>query len=290
MEFGEKIRKLRKARGLNQDEVAKEVGLSRRAYVSYESGGAKPRKRETYEKLAASLGCEADYLLAEDDIVSRSIGLLMSAIALFATGAASASAVALPATVISGLAAGTLQIVQKSASTNSSKKTGEDEDAAMIFKRDEKKQKKFRATALGILVMALSQKGIVVQVGNAKDLGPAVALPEEYISIKGQSIDEWWFRFWAFGEIEKSCEEHLKYWAESKFISFCAAAPDPRRKVSIIVDDEKLFDQFRSLRRNNSYRGNLSVILIDTENARIEKEELLSSFDIDDTEDKLSII
>ena len=72
--------------------------------------------------------------------------------------------------------------------------------------------------------------------------------------------------------------------------SFCVAAPDPNRKVSIVVDNDRLLEELSKYQSRNSYRGNMSIILIDVDNARIVKEELLSSFNIEDTEDKLCIL
>ena len=67
MNFSEKLMKLRKEKGLTQDDVAKAVGTTRRTYISYESEGRYPRKREIYAKLADVLGCSADYLVTEDE-------------------------------------------------------------------------------------------------------------------------------------------------------------------------------------------------------------------------------
>ena len=67
MKFGEKLKILRKEKKLSQEELAKAVGLSRRAYIAYELEGAYPRHREVYSRLAEVLGCEVNYLLAEDE-------------------------------------------------------------------------------------------------------------------------------------------------------------------------------------------------------------------------------
>ena len=67
MKFGEKLKQLRTDKGLTQEELATTVGISRRTYVSYEQEGRYPRKRERSGKLADALGCDANYLITEDE-------------------------------------------------------------------------------------------------------------------------------------------------------------------------------------------------------------------------------
>ena len=66
MKFGEKLKELRKKMKMTQDEVAASIGISRRAYADYELKHIRPRRQETYDKLAKILGCDANYLRADD--------------------------------------------------------------------------------------------------------------------------------------------------------------------------------------------------------------------------------
>ena len=67
MKFGEKLKRLRLAKGLTQSEMARAAGVSRRTYIGYEQDGRYPRRREVYHKLAEALDCETNYLLTEDE-------------------------------------------------------------------------------------------------------------------------------------------------------------------------------------------------------------------------------
>ena len=67
MNFGEKIRNARIAKGWSQAELAKQAGLSRCAIQNYEIENKLPRKRETYAKLAEVLGVD-ESLLADDSV------------------------------------------------------------------------------------------------------------------------------------------------------------------------------------------------------------------------------
>ena len=273
MQFGEKLKKLRTENGFLQEEVANKIGVSRRTYISYEKDNVRPRQRATYEKLANVLGCEPSYLLAEDkDSVTALAGPL--------TG----SNLTLLAPLLGyslSLAMALFDTAQKNKAPNKTKGRAE---------QHVKKQKKFQAAALGIIVKALVQKGIRFHVGNAEDLESGPARPDEFITIEEQAIKEWWFRFWAFNEGDSLGDNYLDYISKTMVSSFCVAAPDPNRKVSIVVDNDRLLEELSKYQSRNSYRGNMSIILIDVDNARIVKEELLSSFNIEDTEDKLCIL
>lgn len=66
MEFSEKIKKARMAKGMSQTELAAAVGASERTIQNYEMGVRLPKKKETYMKLAGALGISPEVLLDED--------------------------------------------------------------------------------------------------------------------------------------------------------------------------------------------------------------------------------
>ena len=67
MTFGEKVKNERNRLGLNQDELAKKIGVTRRVISSYENDSSRPRGTERYKKLAEALGANINYLLSEDE-------------------------------------------------------------------------------------------------------------------------------------------------------------------------------------------------------------------------------
>lgn len=67
MTFGEKVKNERNKLGLNQDELAKKIGVTRRVISSYENDSSRPRGTERYKKLAEALGVNINYLLSEDE-------------------------------------------------------------------------------------------------------------------------------------------------------------------------------------------------------------------------------
>lgn len=67
MTFGEKVRAERKKLHLTQEDLAGKLGVSRRTVFTWESGRARPRTRETYEKLAEALNVPLRFLLTDDE-------------------------------------------------------------------------------------------------------------------------------------------------------------------------------------------------------------------------------
>ena len=67
MGFSDKLKKLRKEKGLTQQELADAVGLGKRAIAGYESGNRFPKKHEVYDRIADALGCTYDYLVTDSE-------------------------------------------------------------------------------------------------------------------------------------------------------------------------------------------------------------------------------
>lgn len=66
MTTGEKIRELRKAKGLTQEELAQKIGIKRGTLAQYETGKRSP-KRETLERFAKALNVQWYELAHTDD-------------------------------------------------------------------------------------------------------------------------------------------------------------------------------------------------------------------------------
>lgn len=67
MTFGEKIKTLRKERGMTQKDLAEALGLSLRTISNYETGGLRPRRDATYDALAALFHVPKTYFFTEED-------------------------------------------------------------------------------------------------------------------------------------------------------------------------------------------------------------------------------
>lgn len=66
MNFGEKVRELRKEKGWSQGMLAEKLGVNARTIYTYENG-AYPRYQKTYDALAAIFEVDVNYLRTENE-------------------------------------------------------------------------------------------------------------------------------------------------------------------------------------------------------------------------------
>ena len=67
MSFAENLRRLRKEKGLMQEQLARQIGVGKRAVIGYETEGRYPRKHDIYQKIADALDCTTNDLLTDSD-------------------------------------------------------------------------------------------------------------------------------------------------------------------------------------------------------------------------------
>lgn len=273
MKFGEKLKKRRNELGLTQEDVAKKIGITRRAYIAYEQDNVRPRKRETYKKLADVLDCDADYLMTDGGIDSNTF------IAILA-GVVGASLAGMPAL------AATASFTTAAVLAHSRMSRDDDGETEVLTKTNDlllqyaKKQRKFQKMALGEIMSLLADKGIGCRPGSFKGTDSLGGRADAYIMLEGHRIETWWFAFWADDEeLQKREYVYVGDRAHLLFSRFSTAAADPRRKASIVVDNRELFDELCRFKGHNSYRGNMSAILIEPDEAKVVKEEILAFFD-----------
>lgn len=277
MKFGEKLKSLRTNKKMTQDEVASAIGVSRRAYIAYEQDNTRPRKQETYDKLAEVLGCDVNYLRIEDTL-AETAGMA-AVVATLGTVLGTMGA-ATPLGMAAALA--TFMGIKNASKAHLSK--GEKPEEPLTYTNDmllqyEKHQKRFSAMALGILYKAAAEKGILCQHGNVKDIDNLGVRPDDCIILSDHNIENWWLIFWAK---DKKLDEHIIVFPEDRagaLISrFTTSSADPHRMASIVVDNLELYEAVLKFKGHNSYRGNLSVILVDTEAVAIVKEEVIATY------------
>lgn len=281
MDFGERLRKLRKSRKLTQLDVADKIGISHRAYIEYEIHSVRPRKMETYTKLAEVLDCDINELLLDDTSKDSTMLHLGLGLGTSVTGMIGATAA-----ILAPLASNIFDRKDKGETYDEWAK----EQNRLALQYDQK-QKQFSALSRGIILTELGKKELHYRVGEVKDLVKYGPVPDDYILIESQNIDEWWFVYWCkenrMNDQFTITEEDRSYMLYNRFGPI---ASDPRRKASIVLDDVQLFSQICKLKGRNSYRGYMTVILLDSETPRVLKEEVISCYDAGDYENRLPII
>jgi transcriptional regulator with XRE-family HTH domain len=67
MEFGDKLREQRTKKGLTQEDLAKDIGVTRQTLRNYEKGISHPQDRNMYFILADYFGVDVNYFLTENE-------------------------------------------------------------------------------------------------------------------------------------------------------------------------------------------------------------------------------
>ena len=301
MEFGEKLRVLRQEQGLTQAEVAEEIGISRRAYVSYEQQGARPRKREIYEKLASTLGCDINDLLMED---SRSYDGLRSPARKIGGAAAGGMLAGTSALAMLGVAASPLGLfltpallVAGAAAFNEGRKKDAITRAAPIssakevIQSFERAQKRFLATSMGLIYGRLAEQGIPFHPETEVSVDESWSGPDVILGVETPGIDSWWLCFWSAGsEPDDSDDMPASAVAKALLSRFLCYSPNPRKNASIVVDSPAIYDALLRLEGSNSYKGNLSAILVDPSEVCLLSEEYIATFDDGSDEGRLFLV
>lgn len=68
MTFGEKLKQLRTAHNETQEDVAKAIGITKRAYSAYELNDVRPRSKERLKKIADHFDVDINYLYMENEL------------------------------------------------------------------------------------------------------------------------------------------------------------------------------------------------------------------------------
>jgi len=67
LKFSDKVKNMRKEKGISQEILAEKIGVSKRTVQNYETAAMYPKNREVYKKMADVFGVDVNYLLTEDE-------------------------------------------------------------------------------------------------------------------------------------------------------------------------------------------------------------------------------
>ena len=270
--FGEKLKKLRVRQQLTQGQVAEYIGISRRAYISYEQNNVRPRKDETFQKLSEILKCDVNYLRDEQNFVSAVEKGFAETMATVLVNAFAP----LPVRV----AAQAMNVYTQKAPPTSHNEP--EIQMNKLLALQEERLNQFRATALGIIATAAAEKGISFQQMPVQRLETTGDKPEACAKLFEHNLSEWWFLFWTkVPQLEENAFMTARDRASMLMGRLVTMEPDPKRKTSIVVDDRELAGELKKMYGSNSYRGNLTVVLIDRKDVRISNEDVISLYKLD---------
>ena len=82
----------------------------------------------------------------------------------------------------------------------------------------------------------------------------------------------------------------MKKTAPNLFTQFFLFPANVKRKISLVVNNEELYGIFMGYKDRNSFKGNVSVILVDEKQVRVVKEEHIAYYDTEIPESNLTVV
>ena len=296
MDFGEKLKSLRKEKGLTQGDVAERANISRQTIASYESGDVKPRRKDYYKRLADALECDEAYLRGEPDVLNPALGLVagIAPTAPLAAAASIAGATASPLVAIGVAAAAVATMVGAAGKSLKHEKalpvgSGGDDVSEPVSglidpqSQDEKtlqprRMSPFQALGLGLMYAALAERGIVFTPRQTEEEG-LLAAPDASADIVSPTTKALWIFFVEPDGIEDEQAAQAK--ALSLVSLLVVNPPNPERETMIVVGERSLFDCLVGLKGRISLRSTVSAALIDSDDAALLDCKCLSLFSSD---------
>ena len=135
---------------------------------------------------------------------------------------------------------------------------------------------KIKTLSWGIVASAISSNGLVFQVKKPIfDESFPQGNPDYTIKVNEHNISDWWF-YYVGGENSKfslSCR------GPQILLKCFSMESDEKRQITFVTDDSDTYNSFLKLKKSNSYKGNITVILVDGNNVNIVRESIIARYD-----------
>lgn len=142
---------------------------------------------------------------------------------------------------------------------------------------------RYETMAEGAVYKALREKGIEF---SGKHAQRQERKGDMVVFISEKNISEWWFEIRFFRYDRKK----FYRWSDHFLGQLIFVEPKEDMKISIVINDEEYYNSLLFYKNKMSYRGELSVILLDEESLTIKKEDYLSHFHLDDDSSEFYLV
>lgn len=149
---------------------------------------------------------------------------------------------------------------------------------------------RYKATATGVILSKLAQKGIRCSLGKQEDTDFLLNYTDTILLVDENEINNWVLSCFTLNEENKKMVAFIKPFAARFVEKLLHTKPDSRKKASFVVDSDELYEYLLEIKGKNSYRGNLSIIQFDATKMKIVREEYLAYFDLNVADEKLLVI
>ncbi len=155
------------------------------------------------------------------------------------------------------------------------------------LKQSRKEYEKYMKFAKGAILMALNEKHIVSSPVDSENIGIRGYKPDMSIYVSKQPILEWWFDFKYINK--EDCDKVKNFSVVDYLGKYMFLDKRLERKITYVVNDEILFSKLEAYKNHLSYRGDLSIMLIDDEEFSIRREVYLSYYRENDYSSEFTI-
>lgn len=166
---------------------------------------------------------------------------------------------------------------------------GQDSDEYIEYRRRHFREldimrERFGKVAKGLILQNLIEKQIQFTMSD-EGTGMRGIRADIIVELTGQPVDSWWFDFrWVrTGDGRPMNGSFIN--ARTILGNLIFVTPDPRRKYSIVISSKNDYDFIKGYADKLSFRGELSIILIDEENYSLVEETYLSHYDYKNEQD-----
>lgn len=251
-------------------EYQRETGVDAAVISKIVKGTYIPKNPEVYRKLTS---CDSNGVTFEEliDAANFSAEYKNGMAAGIATSQAVMAALAiLPGVgpLIGGLAAGALL----KASSDKTKNIDKVEEYLNDIQR-------FGAMSNGILFSRLAQSGIVFRQNTETDIRLFENQIDTYLDIDNQFFSQYIIRYLHVDMSSSDSEKLIEMTGRRIIEELVFSNPEKERKVSIVTDSKHAFEYLKRSAGKISFKGNLSIILLDTQKVEFVEESILSVFD-----------
>ena len=258
-------------------EYQRDTGVDAAVISKIVKGTYIPKNPEVYRKLTSgdSNGVTFEELIDAAKYSSEYksgmiAGAAVSQAALAAIGGSTLAMLPGVGVILAGIVGATGAVLK-----NSTKKAQEVEKVESYVNA----LQRFSAISKGIIFSKLAQKGILFQENTTEKNRLFDNQVDTYLKIQNQLFSEYVFRYLyvdqEFVDNEKLVESASRRMIEELTFSI----PDKKRKISIVTNSVFSFEYLKNYAGKISYRGNLTVILLNTQRVEFVEEIVLATHD-----------
>lgn len=137
----------------------------------------------------------------------------------------------------------------------------------------------FKRVVMKAVSSVLEARGISFEDGDISQHHYFSYQPDMILNLHGQHVKSLWFNFRQAAN-DNDPRNPPEVQAGELIGEPTVADADPTRKIVIVVTNTKVFKALSTHANRTSYRGNLSAILLDTQNEQILERVTLSTYDV----------